>query len=99
MSSPLTDYVPAYYQACKDASPVRSGVDLLSYSISIAPVIVIAGVSVTVINRYRPQIWTGWLLLIGGMAILTTVEADTPIGRPIGGLLILGIASGILGCE
>ena len=92
------DYLPAYYQACKDASPVHSGVDLLGYSISIAPVTVIAGVSVTITERYRPQIWGAWILFIAGIVILATVQADSPIGQPIAATCLLGIASGILGC-
>lgn len=97
-SHPELDYLPAYYQACKDASPVHSGVDLLGYSISIAPVIVIAGVSVTITKRYRPQIWSAWILFIAGIVILATVQADSPIGQPIAATCLLGIASGILGC-
>lgn len=93
------DYLAPYYQACKDASPVRSGVELLGYALSVAPFTVIGGISVTLTKRYRPQIWTAWILFVVGMIILTTVGADTSTGRPIGATVLLGIASGILGGE
>lgn len=78
---------------------MRSGVDLLSFSLSIAPIVVVAGISVTATKKYRPQIWLAWIFFMVAIGLLTTVKADTPTARGIGATLLLGIASGILGGE
>lgn len=40
-------YLPTYYQACRGASPVGGGIDLLSLSFTLAPFGMIAGLIVT----------------------------------------------------
>ncbi|KAJ7578651.1 Mfs1.2 [Mycena floridula] len=89
-------YIPVYYQSCKDATPVRSGVVLLSLALVLAPFLIIAGVSVTITKRYRPQTWFAWVVLIIGFAALTTLKADTSISHAVGFSALLGAGSGIL---
>ncbi|KAF8585267.1 MFS general substrate transporter [Ramaria rubella] len=72
-------YIPVYFQACKDADAVKSGVLTLGLA-SIAPTAVIGGVSVKIVKRYRPQIWTGWCLQVIGASLLTLVELKSSVG-------------------
>ncbi|KAH8102989.1 hypothetical protein BXZ70DRAFT_1063074 [Cristinia sonorae] len=77
-------YLPVYYQACQNASPIGSSVDFLSVALIMAPMVVLGGVSVAVLQRYRPQIWISWCLFIIGMGCFTVVHADTPKAVIIG---------------
>jgi hypothetical protein len=82
-----------YFQACKDADAVTSGVFTLGIA-SIAPAAVVGGVSVKIVKRYRPQIWTGWFLQVLGMSLMTTVKLRTNTGTMVGFSAIFGAGAG-----
>ncbi|KAF8800200.1 MFS general substrate transporter [Phlegmacium glaucopus] len=89
-----TYYLPVYFQACKDASPIHSGVLLLGLG-SMTPAVIVAGFSVKLTQRYRPQIWTGWVLQIIGMTLMTFINLDTPIALTVGFSIIFGVGAGL----
>lgn len=89
-------YMPVYFQACKDAGPIRSGIDMFGGTLTIGPFIVFAGVSVTVLKIYRPQLWVGWVLLAIGQVVLGTVRADSSLGHAIGFSAITSAGAGII---
>ncbi|EIN09718.1 MFS general substrate transporter [Punctularia strigosozonata HHB-11173 SS5] len=96
-------YLPVYYQACKDASPTRSGVNLFGLCFSTGPVSIIVGVSIAKLRRYRPQIWIGWCLIIRlqihsivGVALISTVTESTTKASSIGYQIIAGSGIGII---
>lgn len=88
----VVDYEPVYYQACKDASPLRSSVDVLSMVFFLGPSAVVTGVGIKKLQCYRPQIWIGWVLTIVSLGSMTIIRADTPKGISIvlSGLNMLG---------
>ncbi|KAJ7575284.1 MFS general substrate transporter [Mycena floridula] len=86
-------YLPAYFQACKGASPLRSGVLALGGS-ALAPSAIVAGVLVKRTSRYRPQMWTGWVLILIGLGLLLLVDESTGLGSVIGFTVILGVGIG-----
>ncbi|KAJ6456450.1 major facilitator superfamily domain-containing protein [Mycena sanguinolenta] len=92
----LVYYLPVYYQACKDASPTASGVDLFGLSFSTAPFSIMAGISITGTKRYRPQIWFAWSTLLIGIGLLSSVTENTSRATSIGFQIIIGIGVGIL---
>lgn len=92
----LEDYLPVYYQACKDASPLASGVDVLSFCFSTGSISIIIGVSIAVTKRYRPQLWVAWALIVVGVALLSTVSENTPRGASVGYQFIAGVGVGIV---
>ncbi|KAF7330929.1 Mfs1.2 [Mycena venus] len=89
-------YLPVYYQACKDASVIRSGVNMLGLSLSLGLVLIFAGASVTVFKMYRIQIWFGWSLFIIGAGIFSMATVDTPTSFAVGVPVLMGIGSGTL---
>ncbi|TFY81266.1 hypothetical protein EWM64_g2741 [Hericium alpestre] len=89
-------YLPVYFQACKDASPIASGVDVFGLAFSIAPFAMIGGLTIAKSGRYRPQIWFAWVLIMIGSGLLTTVNADTSRARVIGFEIVAGAGLGIL---
>ncbi|KAJ7774443.1 major facilitator superfamily domain-containing protein [Mycena olivaceomarginata] len=92
----LLYYLPVYYQACKDASPTASGVDLFGIAFSIAPITMLTGFSVNVFKRYRPQLWLGWAILVVASGLLNTITADSSRAKSIGFQIINGLGIGLL---
>jgi hypothetical protein len=85
-----------YYQACKGASPIGSGVDLFGLTFTTAPISVFIGASVQVTKRYRPQIWVGWCLIIIGMGLMSTITVTTSRAMSIGFQVITGTGIGAI---
>lgn len=90
------DYLPVYYQACKGATPTGSGVDLLGLAFSVAPITMIVGFSVNKFRVYRPQLISGWLVLIAGSGALSTINENSHRGLSIGLQVINGLGIGLL---
>ncbi|THH15540.1 hypothetical protein EW146_g4959 [Bondarzewia mesenterica] len=86
-------YIPAYLQACKGASPIRSGVVALGLA-SLAPVAMTASILVKRTSRYRPQMWFGRTLTLIGLGLVSTITASTSQGRTIGFLVLAGVGRG-----
>lgn len=89
------DYYPVYFQACKGASPVLSGIYALALG-SVAPAGIITGISIKLTGRYRPQMWIGWILTIVGFGLLSTIRATDAVGKSIGYLVLLGCGVGFV---
>ncbi|PAV21574.1 MFS general substrate transporter [Pyrrhoderma noxium] len=89
-------YLPTYFQACKDATPTRSGIDVFGLAFTIMPFGIVAGLSVAKFKCYRPQLWVGWVCLIVGAALMSTLNVDSTIARAIGFQIITGLGLGIL---
>ncbi|KAL0575078.1 hypothetical protein V5O48_006881 [Marasmius crinis-equi] len=86
-------FIPVYFQATHGSSPIRSGVLTLAFCV-LAPASMIAGALVNRTGRYRPQMWTGWVLLLVGLGLLSTVDTETPISRVLGFLVMIGFGMG-----
>ncbi|KAI0308846.1 iron permease [Amylostereum chailletii] len=89
-------YVPVYFQACKGASPIATGVDQLPFAFVQAPVGILAGASVTKSGKYRPQLWLSWVFVMVGMGLYTTLDENSPRSHSVGFLAIVALGTGIL---
>lgn len=87
------DYIPVYFQACKDADAIKSGVLTLGLA-AIAPAAVIGGTSVKIFQSYRPQIWTGWCLQLIGLSLMTLIKLETSSAVAVGFCVIYGAGAG-----
>ncbi|KAJ6510863.1 Mfs1.2 [Mycena sanguinolenta] len=83
-------YMPIYFQACKGASPRGSGVDLFGLALTLSPLSIVGGISITVFKCYRPQLWFGWMLTVLCTGLLLLLHSDSPRGLSIG----LGVLAG-----
>ncbi|KAI0365458.1 Mfs1.1 [Pilatotrama ljubarskyi] len=92
----LIYFLPVYYQACKDASPTASGIDLFGLCFSTGPISIIAGVSVAKTKGYRLQLWAAWCLVLVGLGLLSTLTEDSSRAASIGYQIIVGTGIGIL---
>lgn len=88
--------MPVYFQACKSASPLKSGVDMLPYSFSIAPFAVVAGATSTIFNRYKPQNFIGWCFVTVGMGLHVTLHESSALRNWVGFEIVAGIGLGLL---
>ncbi|KAJ7328843.1 MFS general substrate transporter [Mycena albidolilacea] len=85
-------FLPVYFQACHPVTALRSA--LLGLGVAaLAPAAIIAGVLVSKTGRYRPQMWAGWVIVMVGLGLLSTVQATTPIWRTVlwGGVVGVGL--------
>ncbi|KAH7929019.1 iron permease [Leucogyrophana mollusca] len=89
-------YLPVYFQACKTASPIQSGIDSFGISFFIPIFSILAGASVEVFNVYRPQNYVGWIMMIIGFGLLSMLEADSPRAHYIGFQTITGMGLGVV---
>lgn len=58
------------------------------------PAVIMSGFSVKITQSYRPQIWTGWVLMIIGMALMTFVKLENNVGLAVAFAAIYGIGAG-----
>jgi len=56
----------------------------------------ISGILVTTTKRYREQLWTGWAVVIVGLALLGTTRADTSLAKVIGYEVLTSAGFGIV---
>ncbi|KAJ7312393.1 iron permease [Mycena albidolilacea] len=92
----LLYYMPVYFQACMDASPIASGVDIFGLAFSVAPSALLVGLSIAKTRQYRPQIWLSWSLAIIGLGLFTTLDVDSSRAKAIGFQIIPGVGLGMM---
>ncbi|KAH8111198.1 iron permease [Phellopilus nigrolimitatus] len=89
-------YLPVYFQACKDASPTRSGVLVLTTALTTMPFGIISGISVAKLGKYRPQLWLAWACLVVAAGLFSTLHADSVLSASVGFQVISSLGIGIL---
>lgn len=89
-------YLPLYFLAVKEYSPIMSGVALFPETFTVAPSAAFIGFLITKTGRYRPSIWVGWALSVFGTGLLCYIKEDSNIPTWIFILLVSGFGLGIL---
>lgn len=89
-------YLPVYFQAAKGANTIQSSVDMLAFTILIAPFAVFCGATVELANRYRPQNYLGWSLLVVAYGTFTLLDANSSKAVFVGIQIIMGIGHGLI---
>ncbi|KAJ7312378.1 hypothetical protein DFH08DRAFT_822121 [Mycena albidolilacea] len=79
----LLYYMPVYFQACMDTSPIISRVDIFGLAFGIAPSTLLISLSTVKTYQYQPQIWLSWSLAIIGMGLFTTLQVDSSWAKVI----------------
>ncbi|KAH0548310.1 hypothetical protein GP486_007996 [Trichoglossum hirsutum] len=87
-------FLPVYFQAVLEASPGRSGVDLLPLVVSVLPFAITAGIFITSVGRYRPCHFVGFAAFTIGMGCCSILNSKTPTGVWVVFQLILGVGAG-----
>ncbi|KAI0589900.1 MFS-1 multi-domain protein [Pyrenophora tritici-repentis] len=89
-------YMPLYFQAVLEASPLRSGLLLLPFIVTGAIAGVFCGVIMHKTGKFREIIWVGALLLTIGFGLFITFDAYTSTVKAVCFLMVGGLGSGIL---
>jgi hypothetical protein len=92
----LLYYLPLYYEAVKNMSPIDAGLAVLPETLTLVPSSVITGLAITRTGSYRWAIWIGWIITTVGMGLLTLLDVDTSAGGWIGLNLVVGAGTGML---
>ncbi|OAX78835.1 hypothetical protein ACJ72_06853 [Emergomyces africanus] len=89
-------YLPLYFEAVKEYSPIISGISLFPVTFTVAPAATVTGIIVTKTGRWRWALWLGFALSTLGMGIFTVLDVDTSIAAWIFLLLPAGVGLGLL---
>ncbi|KAJ7477181.1 MFS general substrate transporter [Mycena galericulata] len=89
-------YLPVFFQACFGASPIRSAVELLPSALIVAPFALAAGAIVAISKKYRVVNWTGWVIMIVGFGLLSTLKQDASVGTWVGYQIVAASGVGII---
>ncbi|OCK75415.1 MFS general substrate transporter [Lepidopterella palustris CBS 459.81] len=87
-------YLPLYFQAIKNASPITSGVDYLPLILINTVAILFSGVLTTRTGYYLPWIWVSSVLMPIGAGLLTLLRVDSSTGHWVGYQILFAIGSG-----
>jgi hypothetical protein len=89
-------YMPLYYEAVKEFSPIMTGVALFPQTFTVAPAGAVAGILITKFGKYRWAIWSGWALATAGLGILCLLDVGTATVEWIFLNMVSGIGLGFL---
>ena len=92
----MTDYFPVYFQACMDASPIRSGVMLFPTALVNAPFSIVAGIIIKGSGKYRLPNYAGWILMLIGFGLQTLLKAGSSTGAWVGFQFITAVGVGLI---
>jgi MFS family permease len=87
-------YLPFYFQAIKNATPIASGVDYLPLILINTVAILLSGVLTTHTGYYLPSIWVSSLLMPIGAGLLTRLRVDSSAAHWVGYQILFAIGSG-----
>ncbi|KAJ5625473.1 hypothetical protein N7510_001782 [Penicillium lagena] len=89
-------YMPLYYEAVKEYSPILSGVALFPETFTVAPSGLVIGILITVTGHYRWAIWLGWVVSTAGLGLLVLIKTTTSVPGWILLNIVPGLGLGIL---
>jgi len=92
----LIYYLPVYFQACLNASPIQSGVDGLPNALLIAPFSFICAVWIRISKRYRMPNAVGWMFTIVGFGLLSLLKGDSTKPQWVGYQVLVSIGTGLI---
>ncbi|KAL8933684.1 MAG: hypothetical protein Q9211_005645, partial [Gyalolechia sp. 1 TL-2023] len=89
-------YMPLYFQAVGEASPIRSGVLTLPYILPQTVMGVFVGVVIHKSGRYLEVMWIGMVLMTVGFGLFIHLDAVSPLAQIVGFQVVAGLGSGLL---
>nr|ODN82466.1 major facilitator superfamily transporter [Cryptococcus depauperatus CBS 7841] len=90
-----TYQLPLFYQAVRNHSPEKSGVDIIAFMLSVCVAIFVSGGFTTKFGRYYPFFLLGPPFSAVGFGLLYTVNANTAGSKLIGYQILAGFGVGL----
>jgi EmrB/QacA subfamily drug resistance transporter len=88
-------YLPQYLQIVRGLSPTVSGLMMLAMTMGLVTCSVIAGRSATRTGRWKRFPVLGLVLVCVGLALLATLEPDSPVGWIVARIVLIGCGLGL----
>ncbi|PMD33262.1 MFS general substrate transporter [Hyaloscypha variabilis F] len=92
----LLYYLPIYYEAVKDFSPIITGIAVFPETFTVAPASIVVGIITSITGRYKWALWVGWVLTVLGMGLLYLQDVHTSTAAWVFLNLVPGLGTGIL---
>ncbi|KAL8847572.1 MAG: hypothetical protein Q9221_007392 [Calogaya cf. arnoldii] len=89
-------YLPLYFQAVGEASPIRSGVLTLPFILSETVMGIMVGFLIHRTGRYIEIMWVGTFLMTLGFGLFIHLNATSSVGEIVAFLIVAGLGSGLL---
>ncbi|TFK91566.1 iron permease [Polyporus arcularius HHB13444] len=89
-------YLPVYFQAVRDASPIGSGVDIFPLTLTIPVAAIISGGTVKSMKRYCPQNYIGWVACVIGFGVLSMITENSSRAQYIATQIPAGVGIGMI---
>jgi EmrB/QacA subfamily drug resistance transporter len=89
-------FLPLYLQIVRGVSPTQSGLELLPLMVGLLVTSVVSGRRITTTGRYKRFPIFGTAITAAGLALLSTLGADTPYWRTALFMLTLGAGIGLV---
>ncbi|KAL9580305.1 MAG: hypothetical protein Q9212_004575 [Teloschistes hypoglaucus] len=88
-------YLPIWFQAIKDASPVHSGIMLLGTLLSLVVATISSGIFTKKVGYYTPSLIASSVIMPIGLGLLTTLTPETGHAKWIGYQMLFGFGLGL----
>jgi MFS family permease len=92
----LLYYLPIYYEAVKNYSPIITGIAVFPETFTVAPASIVVGITTSITGRYKWALWVGWILTVLGMGLLYLQDVNTSTVAWVFLNLVPGLGTGIL---
>jgi Major Facilitator Superfamily len=92
----LLYYLPIYYEAVKNYSPIITGIAVFPETFTVAPASVVVGIITSITGKYKWALWVGWILTVLGMGLLYLQDVHTTTVSWVFLNLVPGLGTGIL---
>ncbi|SGY19517.1 BQ5605_C014g07668 [Microbotryum silenes-dioicae] len=91
----FTYYLPLFYQAGRDHTATKSGIDILPFMLGVVISVILGGQIVARIGRYWPFLVIGPVFMSIGSGLMYTISVSTPSPTLIGFQILAGIGVGL----
>ena len=88
-------YMPLFIQGVLGASATNSGLVNMPLMLGLTAASLASGMVASRTRRYRWMVIAGGVVLVGGMAIMTTLDEQASLALPIAGMVVVGLGLGL----
>ncbi|RYP79124.1 hypothetical protein DL771_000102 [Monosporascus sp. 5C6A] len=89
-------FLPIYFQAVKDVSPLISGVYFLPFTLALLPFGGIAAAILSKTGKYKPMHWAGFAMVAIGTGLFSMLDEGSSRGEWIGYQVIAASGTGFI---
>lgn len=87
-------YIPTFYQLVYGYSATKAGALLLPITLIQTASSTLSGLIVHWVGRYRECVLFGWLAWAVGLGLMSTLDENSGLGKPIGYSILIGVGVG-----